>query len=168
MADEYGWENPGAWIPDGNFNSCYAVGWQFSADVDDIMVKGLRIVANYAENHKLNLYDTTDGSIVGTVTVTGVVGSWVEGMFGSAVELVNGRQYVVSTNAPATAQHYYFRSYPESSEFNTDRITLVQGRIGTTADVMPGIPSNSTAAVDIIFTVGGSAPAPSRRFAQFI
>jgi hypothetical protein len=151
--EEYGWDNPGAFTANGNFGGWVSVGWRFTAK-DDIVVKGLRHIGNYDGNtHKLNLFDTTTGNIVGTCNVTTTnKGQWYVGTFASSVTLVKDRAYIVATNngSPSTGTFYYYRANPASEEFNSDLVTFVGGRIGGTVDVMPTTTVTSIVAVDIV------------------
>ena len=143
----------------GGFTPSTTNGWRFTA-LSAIHVTGLRMMSYYnAQSQKLNLWDLTTSTLIGTVTVMGSMGVWVEGSI-VPVTLIAGRDYIIATNAQAGGSVYYYRSNPPATEFNEDYIAFIGARLSGVIDTIPtNTAYKSTPAVDIIFDVGGEPPA---------
>jgi hypothetical protein len=162
--DGYGWDNHGAFTSSVNYSSSsVSAGWRFKA-LDNITVIGLRNQGiNLNDTYKLNLYDTTDSSMVGTCNVqTTSVGTWEETLFATPITLVKDREYVVTTGrgTPTGGNNHRAINNPAANTFNDDVIQYIGGRLGTTANVMPTSTTTWGCAVDIV--IGGGFPHGNR------
>lgn len=111
-----------------NTNNSFEMGYAFTVN-EDINVCGLRIMFSTVQTQNANLWDS-NGNLLATISITSVVGEWVEALFENAVALKKGKTYVVS-------------SYNEKGRYNAtgytinSKITLVNSRYSLTKGEFP-------------------------------
>lgn len=134
----------------GGFNTTLQLGWEF-VPASDIGVCKLRVYCNENESMTLRLWRSSDQSLLDSVTVAGVVNTWVEGTLASPITLSGGANYVVSVRGNVGTWHCY---NPSPGAFSIDAaLTFVVGRFGTD----DGWPANTGGGVyaggiaDIVF-----------------
>ena len=109
-------------------DSSFEMGYAFTVN-EDINVCGLRIMFSTVQTQNANLWDS-NGNLLATISITSVVGEWVEALFENDVVLKQGKTYVVS-------------SYNENGRYNAtgytinSKITLVNSRYSSTKGAFP-------------------------------
>lgn len=77
------------------FEATQQAGWWFLANADRTVV-GLRIYGASSGTEVLRLWNFETQALVASVTVTSLVGQWVEGLLDSPVQISSNTRYVVT------------------------------------------------------------------------
>jgi hypothetical protein len=129
------------------------VGWEFTVGGSDLEVGKVRAqLGHQVTNETVRIWRVSDSSLIASAELTPVTGTWVEVDLSSAVTLVSGSNYIVTTRATNGANRTYrFRGTDTTGFAFAPELSYVTSRF-LSGD---GFPTSTIAGVfglaDIVF-----------------
>lgn len=126
------------------------LGWRFTVGSAAISVVGIRVKGYTSGTITAHIWKVSDSSLVASVSITAVAGSWVTGTLATPVTLSANTDYIVS--APGTDS---YNAAPSALTFNS-AITYVNGRYGAANTFPASNWSNTVNKADIVIAGAGT------------
>lgn len=113
------------------------VGWEFTTN-QAITVTKLRCYVGANGSEIIRLWRVSDGALLGSVTVSAVTNTWVEGTLGTPISLASGTAYAVTTQrADASSRAWKYSGSLAGYTFSP-MVNYVRVR-WTTAQTFPSV-----------------------------